>query len=121
MQWFRHDSSASQDFKIKRLRLKHGFWGYGLYWYIIERIQGEVNSNNTSFTLEDDVEIIALDWRVSVEEVQEAIDTMVSLKLFYISNNGQLVCPALARRLTSSMTSNQQMRKLIGLLKEKYL
>jgi hypothetical protein len=120
MQWFKHDSTASQDFKIKRLRLKHGFWGYGLYWYIIERIQGEVSLTNTSLSLEDDTEIIALDWGVSVEEVQEAMDTMVALKLFYINQNGQLVCPTLAKRLSKDMSGNPKMRDLIDLLKENF-
>ena len=33
MKWFKHDANASIDAKLKRLRLKYGMEGYGVYWY----------------------------------------------------------------------------------------
>ena len=120
MQWFKHDSSANQDVKIKKLRRKHGLVGYGLYWYIIERIQGELSLTNTSLSLEDDSEVIALDWGVSEQEIQTVIDTMLSLKLFYTNQQGQLICPSMAKRLDASMASGDKMRKLIAALKHEH-
>lgn len=120
MQWFKHDSSANQDVKIKKLRRKHGLMGYGLYWYIIERIQGELSLNNTSLSLEDDAEVIALDWGVDQQVIQSTIDTMLSLKLFYLNQGGQLICPSMAKRLDASMASGEKMRKLISALKTEH-
>lgn len=120
MQWFKHDSSANQDVKIKKLRRKHGLVGYGLYWYIIERIQGELSLTNTSLSLEDDAEVIALDWGVSEQEIQSVMDTMLSLKLFNTNQQGQLVCPSMAKRLDASMASGDKMRKLIAALKHEH-
>lgn len=120
MQWFKHDSSANQDVKIKKLRRKHGLVGYGLYWYIIERIQGELSLTNTSLSLEDDAEVIALDWGVSEQEIQSVMDTMLSLKLFHTNQQGQLVCPSMAKRLDASMASGDKMRKLIAALKHEH-
>mgnify|MGYP000397989512 CR=1 FL=1 len=120
MQWFKHDSSANQDVKIKKLRRKHGLVGYGLYWYIIERIQGELSLTNTSLSLEDDAEVIALDWGVNEQEIQSVMDTMLSLKLFHTNQQGQLVCPSMAKRLDASMASGDKMRKLIAALKNEH-
>ena len=120
MLWFKHDSSANQDVKIKKLRRKHGLMGYGLYWYIIERIQGELSLTNTSLSLEDDAEVIALDWGVSEQEIQSVMDTMLSLKLFNRNQQGQLVCPSLAKRLTTDML-NKNTRKLVTLLKDEHI
>lgn len=36
MDWFRHDLSAQQDIKIKKLIRKYGYEGYGLYWHAVE-------------------------------------------------------------------------------------
>lgn len=120
MQWFKHDSSANQDVKIKKLRRKHGLMGYGLYWYIIERIQGELSLTNTSLSLEDDAEVIALDWGVNEQEIQRIMNTMLSLKLFHTNQHGQLVCPSMAKRLDASMASGDKMRKLIAALKNEH-
>ena len=36
MKWFKHDSNANTDAKLKRVRMKYGMQGYGLYWYCLE-------------------------------------------------------------------------------------
>lgn len=120
MQWFKHDSSASQDVKIKKLKQKHGLMGYGLYWYIIERIQAGLSITNTSLSLEDDAEVIAIDWGVDEQDIQNVIDTMIALKLFSLNQQGQLFCPSIAKRLDTSMASNPKMRELITALKNEH-
>lgn len=120
MQWFKHDSSANQDVKIKKLRHAHGLAGYGLYWYIIERIQGELSLTNTSLSLEDDAEVIAMDWGITEDKIQTIINTMLCLKLFCLNSEGRLTCPSMAKRLDASMTSNGEMRKLISVLKTEH-
>ena len=33
-EWFKHDSTASIDAKLRRLKMQWGMEGYGLYWYL---------------------------------------------------------------------------------------
>ncbi|MCP3699064.1 MAG: DUF4373 domain-containing protein [Aliivibrio sp.] len=41
MRWFKHDSAAHIDARIKKVKHKYGIVGYGLYWYCIELIGSE--------------------------------------------------------------------------------
>jgi hypothetical protein len=54
MKWFKHDSDASNDAKLKKLRLKYGAQGYGIYWYCLELIARNVEKHNLTFELEHD-------------------------------------------------------------------
>ena len=40
MKWIKHDTNANQDAKLKKLRMKYGLEGYGMYWYCLELIAG---------------------------------------------------------------------------------
>jgi hypothetical protein len=59
MRWFKHDADANADAKLKKVRIKYGMQGYGLYWYCLELIAGNVDVDNITFELEHDAEIIA--------------------------------------------------------------
>ena len=37
--WFRHDSNASRDMKLLKLKALYDFWGIGLYWSVIELLR----------------------------------------------------------------------------------
>ncbi|MEH6451299.1 MAG: Lin1244/Lin1753 domain-containing protein, partial [Oleispira sp.] len=43
MKWIKHDTNANQDAKLKRMRMKYGLEGYGLYWYCLELIAADVD------------------------------------------------------------------------------
>ena len=116
MKWIKHDTNANQDAKLKRMRMKYGLEGYGLYWYCLELIAADVDQNKLTFELEHDAEIIAFDTGIHYERVNEMMAYMVNLKLFE-SNNGILTCLKLANRLDKSMTSNPMMRKMLGDIK----
>lgn len=113
MKWIKHDTNANQDAKLKKLRMKYGLEGYGMYWYCLELIAADVDQNKLTFELEHDAEIIAFDTGIHYERVNEMMAYMVNLKLFE-SNNGVLSCLKLANRLDKSMTSNPVMRKMLG-------
>jgi hypothetical protein len=34
--WFKHDSSASRDIKLMKIKHIYDFWGIGLYWSVVE-------------------------------------------------------------------------------------
>tara|TARA_R110000772_G_C13310322_1_gene440462 strand:- start:40732 stop:41592 length:861 start_codon:yes stop_codon:yes gene_type:complete len=116
MQWIKHDTNANQDAKLKRMRMKYGLEGYGLYWYCLELVGAEVSQTKLTFELEHDAEIIAFDTGIHHERVNEMMAYMVNLGLFE-ENNGVLYCLTLAKRLDKSMTSNPAMRKIIGELR----
>ena len=49
MKWFKHDSNAQADAKLERLIIRHGLEGYGLYWYCLELIVGNIEAHNLTF------------------------------------------------------------------------
>lgn len=120
MQWFKHDTSASLDSKLRKVIMKYGTDGYAIYWHCLELIAGSVSENNVTFELEHDSEIIADTLKVkseqagqsSVDRVQEIMRYMVSIGLFEESG-GRITCFKLLKRLDSSMTSNSKMRAII--------
>jgi len=112
LKWFKHDSNANMDAKLKRLKMRYGMEGYGLYWYCLEIIADNVDQNNYTFELTHDAEIIAFDTGIHKDQVQETMRYMVELELFE-SSNGIITCLKMAKRLDQSMTSNPNLRKII--------
>lgn len=113
MKWFKHDADANQDAKLKRLRMKYGLEGYGLYWYCLELVANGVDDSKLNFELEHDAEIIAFDTGIHYERVQEMMSHMVSLGLFE-NDAGVITCMKMAQRLDKSMTSSPAVRKMIS-------
>ena len=97
MKWFKHDANAILDSKLKKLKLKYGMEGYGLYWYCLECIARNIEAHNLSFELEEDSELIAADTGIHYERVEEMMRYMVSLRLFEQSN-GIITCLKMATR-----------------------
>lgn len=97
MKWFKHDSDASNDAKLKKLRLKYGAQGYGIYWYCLELIARNVEKHNLTFELEHDAELIADDFKLSSDLVQHIMTYMVELELFE-NINGVVSCLKMANR-----------------------
>lgn len=119
MKWYRHDTNAHGDVKIKKLRMRYGMEGYGLYWYLLELIAENVDQDNITFILEDDAEIISHETGLHLDEVQSMMTYMVQLNLFE-ENSGVITCLKLAKRLNQSMTSNPQMRKVIEKIRKNH-
>ena len=59
MQWFKHDTDATQDAKIKKLLIRFGAIGYAIYFHCLALLAAETSDNNLTFELEHDSEIIA--------------------------------------------------------------
>lgn len=120
MKWFKHDSDASSDAKIKKLLIRYGAVGYAVYFHCLELIAGNVSNDNITFELEHDSEIIADNLRIKgtaeksgVQVVEEIMHYIVQLKLFE-NHDGRITCFKMIKRLDSSMTSNAAFRKLIA-------
>lgn len=97
IKWFKHDSDASNDAKLKKLRIKYGAQGYGIYWYCLELIARNVEKHNLTFELEHDAEIIADDFKLSSDLVQHIMSFMVDIGLFE-NTTGVITCLKMATR-----------------------
>lgn len=119
MRWFKHDSDAGIDVKLKRVRMKYGMEGYGLYWHCLESIARGIDENKFTFELEDDAEIIAHDTGIHHQLVQEMMVFMVNLGLFEEAG-GRITCLKMLRRLDQSMISNPKLREVIKTAKQNH-
>jgi hypothetical protein len=110
MKWFKHDSDAHTDAKLRRVRLKYGMQGYGLYWYCLELIARGVEKHRLTFELEHDAELISADTGISRELVEEMMRFMASAGLFE-DRGGIITCLKMASRTdeyTAKMLANRQ-------------
>ena len=119
MKWFKHDSDASSDAKIKKLIIRHGAPGYAIYFHCIELITGDISESNLTFELEHDSEIIADNLKIKgdahksgIETTEEIMKTIIDLGLFQEIDN-RVFCLKLAKRLDTSMTSREGFRQKI--------
>lgn len=97
MKWFKHDSDAHADAKLRKVRLKYGMQGYGLYWYCLELIARGVEKHRLTFELEHDAELIAVDTGISRDLVEDMMRYMSDIGLFEQSC-GVITCLKMAHR-----------------------
>lgn len=119
MNWFKHDTDASNDAKIKKLILRYSATGYAVYFHGLELIAAGINENNITFELEHDAEIIADNLKIKGtaeksgrEIVEEIMNYIIDLGLFDESQ-GHIFCLKLLKRMDMSMTSSKKLRKTI--------
>lgn len=117
MKWFKHDSNAHTDTKLKKVRQKYGLVGYGLYFYCLELIAGKIDAKNITFELEDDAETIALDWNHDQLKIEEMMRFFVDKKLFE-SEGATITCLKLAKRLDDTHARNPEIRSIINNLEQ---
>lgn len=120
MKWYKHDSDASSDAKVKKLLLRHGAVGYAIYFHCLELIMSDFSETNITFELEHDAEIIADNLKIhgdtnesGINIVNRVMHYIIELGLFE-NHDGRITCMKLLKRLDTSMTSNPGLRKLIA-------
>lgn len=113
MKWFKHDTDAHMDAKIRKLIHKWGPEGYGLYWYCLELIAKDVGAKNLTFEMEHDAEIIAHDLRMSRDKVEDMMRSMVELGLFE-NCEGRITCLKLFHRIDLSQGGSNAFREAIS-------
>lgn len=111
MKWFMHESAANRDTKLRKVLIKYGAEGYGLYWYCLEHVCAAVDPKLT-FELEHDSEILAHELRVDTLKVEEMMRYMVRLGLFDASGD-VISCIKLARYLGDKNTRNADLQTII--------
>ena len=102
--WFRHDSNARGDLKIKSLRKSYGWGGYGWSWLIIEMLRDEEGHRLQHSELVYDA--LAEEMQTDTKTAQKFItDCIEKFKLFQ-SDGSEFWSPSLLRRLEESGSSN---------------
>lgn len=117
MKWFKHDTDATQDAKIRRLLIRYGPTGYAVYFHSLELISAEFSEADVSLRLEHDAEIIADTLHIKGEnaigEVEEILAFCVEQGLF-VESDGVIRCPKMLSRIDTSSTSNPKFRGIIS-------
>lgn len=113
MKWFKHYSNAHDNNKLTKVRMKYGADGYAIYWYCLELIAHDLESENITFELKHDSEVIAYNLKIDSQRVQEIMAYMVNLGLFEVSNN-VITCLKIAKYLDAKYTRNKDLLKIIA-------
>jgi len=103
MKWFKHDCDALTDIRIRRLIRKHSITGYGVYFAMLELISKNVTAGNRTFNLQEEIEELAEDWKITLEILNQIIEDMKKLELIQEAN-GTVSIPKIAYRLDNYMT-----------------
>jgi hypothetical protein len=77
--YFSHDYNASNDFKVLLMRNKLGIKGYGMYWFLIERL-----AEAEGYLPLEMIPIYATQMQVELEEANSLVN---DFKLFEVSDN----------------------------------
>jgi len=99
--YFSHDFNARNDEKIKRLLMRHGMSGYGVYWSIIEDLYMNANALRT------ECERIAYELRIDEQLVKSVIFDF-DLFVFDDQNFGSL---SVQRRLDERFEKSAKARE----------
>ena len=84
-EYFTHDADMRNDVKIKALRRKFSHTGYAVWNYLLETL-----TDNDYFDItwdEINIELLAADYDVSVEELTEIVEYCVKIGLLQLEND----------------------------------
>ena len=84
-EYFTHDADMRNDVKIKALRRKFSHTGYAVWNYLLETL-----TDNDYFEItweEINIELLAADYDVSVEELTEIVEYCVKIGLLQLEND----------------------------------
>ncbi len=112
MKWFKHFSDARDGKKLSKLRMKYGVEGYGIYWYCLECVAGDLGSGKITFELKHDAEIIAFNLKMDTLKVEEIMRYMIDIDLFE-NSEGKITCLRLAKYLDKKVTRNKGIHQVI--------
>lgn len=109
--YFPHDSSMRNDLKIKALRNKFGITGYAVWVMILEVL---TDADFFEYTWDDiSIELLAADFGVEPEKLQEIVDYCVRLKLLQ-NENSKIFSEHHKDRFESLFTKRKRDRKDIS-------
>lgn len=89
--YFSHDSNAKQDPKIIKLRFKHGWEGYGLFWALVELLRDQ-----DEYKMQTDYDSIAFALQTQSETIKSIVN---DFDLFVIDSEGKFYSESLLERM----------------------
>lgn len=92
--YFSHDSNAHKDPKVLKLRSKHGWEGYGIYWAIVETLREQ----NDYKWLANDKQLLSFSFANGDEVVNQVIDTCLEVGLL-VDDGEYIYSESLSRRM----------------------
>ena len=99
--YFSHDYNTRSDIKIKKLIVKHGYEGYGIFWALVEDLYQNANA------LPLDYDCIAYDMRTDSDIIQSIIN---DFDLFEVE--GSIFCSiSVQRRLDQRNDKSRKARQ----------
>jgi len=120
MKWFKHDSDASNDPKIKKLKKKFGMVGYGVYFNLLEiiAVKMEDHIEDFGFLPKDwDEELLSIEFGVDTDTLRTMFDYMFEVGLFE-NKNGRLYnakiqgrCDDYTARILRNSSNKQELQK----------
>jgi hypothetical protein len=69
MKYFSHDVNAKNDTRILKMRIKHGWEGYGIYWAIIENLR-----DAKEYAIEKDYDVLSFDLRADKDLIKSIVE-----------------------------------------------
>ncbi len=96
--YFRHDSNARHDSKIKALIKKYGIEGYGRFWVIIETMREE--SGYKIIQKPYMIESLAEQMKCSCDEVKQFIKDCIEEYELFVQEDGFFYSPSLILRMS---------------------
>lgn len=118
MNWFRHDTAASRNKKVRQLIRRHRELGYAVYFFCLERINEQIKENRLTFdldyTAEDIVDGLCIEptpTALAVDRVNQVMRSMIELNLFQ-EHKGVIYCFQSAEQITTGQIKNPQMKDI---------
>lgn len=119
VKWFKHDSDAGNDSKLKKLKSKFGLAGYGLYFHTLELMSRKLESDleHVGFLPEEwDMESLEIEFGASHDTIGTMYDYMIKIGLFQ-KNDGRLYndklkdrCDEYTTRIIKKSVHNENQR-----------
>jgi hypothetical protein len=113
MKWFKHDAHSLRKAAVERLIMEYGIEGYGLYYACMEMIAGDIATDDLTFELNHDAELIAHKFKMDTIRVEKIMHRCIELSLFDLADSGRLRCMKLAQMLDETTSRNPEICKLV--------
>lgn len=100
MRWIKHLSSAHDDAKINKVRDRFGAAGYGFYWLVLERVAGQLSSDNRRTILGDSAKGWGMFLGTRGDHARKVLEYFGECGLMMVTSSGNYIeinCPNLLK------------------------
>lgn len=112
MQWFKHQVDSASEADMKWITRKFGAVGYGVYWFMVERVVKGITDTDVTCKLDYDVELMALDLGIEDDEMDDILAFMEKRGIV-TRDGGDIFMTSVMSMVSSSATSSRYLRGII--------